>query len=69
MTDGRVLLVGLTPQEGAGEGTLVAFALADGQRLWHVPLPDGLDAAWAQGHVLVAGDGADPAPAVVLGRP
>ena len=58
MTDGRVLLVGLTPEEGAAAGSLVAFSLADGQRLWHAPLPDGLDAAWTQGHVLVAGDGA-----------
>ena len=69
MTDGRVLLVGLTPQDGAREGALVAMSLADGQRLWRVPLPDGLDVAWTQGHVLVAGSTGDPAPAVVLGSP
>ena len=67
MTDGRVLLVGLTPQEGAAAGSLVAFSLADGVRLWHVPLPGGLDAAWTQGHLLVAGGGGDATPSVVLG--
>ena len=69
MTDGRVLLVGLTPTDGAAAGSLVALSLADGQRLWHASLPDGLDAAWAQGHVLVAGEGADPTASVVLGSP
>lgn len=69
MTDGRVLLVGLTPEEGAAAGSLVAFSLTDGERLWRVPLPDGLDAAWTLGHVLVAGESADPAPAAVLGSP
>lgn len=69
MTDGRVLLVGLTPEEGAAAGSLVAFSLTDGERLWRVPLPDGLDAAWTLGHVLVAGEGADPAPTAVLGSP
>ncbi|MDQ0375106.1 outer membrane protein assembly factor BamB family protein [Cellulomonas humilata] len=69
MTDGRVLLVGLTPAEGEAEGSLAAFALADGERLWRVPLPDGLDAAWTLGHVLVAGDDADPTVSVVLGSP
>ncbi|WP_162243376.1 PQQ-binding-like beta-propeller repeat protein [Cellulomonas sp. Leaf334] len=67
MTDGRVLLVGLTPEEGSAAGSLVAFSLPGGERLWRVPLPDGLDAAWSQGHVLVAGEGADPTPAAVLG--
>ena len=69
MTDGRVLLVGLTPAQGAAEGSLVALSLADGQRLWQVPLPDGLSAVWTEGHVLVAGAGSEPTPAVVLGSP
>ncbi|WP_146847958.1 outer membrane protein assembly factor BamB family protein [Cellulomonas terrae] len=69
MTDGRVLLVGLTPEEDAPAGSLVAFSLTDGERLWRVPLPDGLDAAWTLGHVLVAGEGGDPTPTAVLGSP
>lgn len=69
MTDGRVLLVGLTPDAGAEAGSLVAFSPADGERLWRAPLPDGLDAAWAQGHVLVGGADADGSPAAVLGSP
>ena len=69
MTDGRVLLVGLTPEPGDVAGALVALSLTDGERLWRSPLPDGLDAAWAQGHLLVAGEGADAPPSVVLGSP
>jgi outer membrane protein assembly factor BamB len=69
MTDGRVLLVGLTPAEGAAAGTLVALSLGDGQRLWEASLPHGLDAAWTLGHLLVAGSGSDPTAAAVLGSP
>ena len=69
MTDGRVLLVGLTPDVGATAGSLAAFALADGERLWRAPLPGGLDTAWTEGHLLVAGEGPGPAPSVVLGSP
>jgi len=67
MTDGRVLLVTLTPEVGTDAGSITAFSLDDGERLWRVPLPGGLDAAWAQGHLLVAGSGGEPAVSVVLG--
>lgn len=66
MTDGQVLLVGLTPLDGTSAGTLAAFALADGRPLWQVPLPDGLNAAWTQGRLLVASSGG---PTAVLGAP
>ncbi|WP_146925663.1 outer membrane protein assembly factor BamB family protein [Cellulomonas xylanilytica] len=67
MTDGRVLLVGLTPGEDAAAGSLSAYSLTGGERLWQAPLPGGLDAAWTQGHLLVAGESGDPAPSAVLG--
>lgn len=67
MTDGRVLLVGLTPEVDAAAGSLTALSLAHGERLWRAPLPAGLDAAWTHGHLLVAGEGPDLAPSVVLG--
>ena len=38
MTDGRVLLVGLTPERGDAAGALVALSLTDGGRLWRSPL-------------------------------
>lgn len=66
MTDGQVLLVGLTPMDGTSAGTLAAFALADGRPLWQVPLPDGLNAAGTQGRLLVASSGG---PTAVLGAP
>ena len=64
MTDGQVLLVGLTPTDGTAAGTLAAFSLADGRALWQVPLPDGLNAAATEGHLLVATSGG---PIAVLG--
>jgi outer membrane protein assembly factor BamB len=67
MTDGRVLLVGLTPGETGTAGSLVALSLGDGQRLWERTLPHGLDAAWTLGHLLVAGAGIHPTAAAVLG--
>ncbi len=57
MTDGRVLLVGLTPGDGSATGTLAAFALADGRALWHVPLPGGLHEVRAEAGLLVATSG------------
>lgn len=66
MTDGQVLLVGLTPVDGTTAGSLAAFSLADGHPLWQDPLPDGLNAAWTQGRLLVAGSGGSTA---VLGAP
>jgi hypothetical protein len=69
LTDGRVLLVAATPADRATAGSLVALSLGDGQRLWEVPMPDGLDVASTQGHLLVAASDGGSAQEVVLGSP
>ena len=69
MTDGRVLLVGLTPELGEAAGALVALSLTDGGRLWRSRLRTGSTRRGRRDTSWLPATSADAPPSVVLGSP